>query len=47
MKKRVQIQNIKPTQILNFQQTKHLKGGDTTTETDAEKDIIIEDVGEL
>ncbi len=47
MKKRVQIQNIKPSQILNLRQTKHLKGGDDTDVAEAEADIIIEDVGEL
>ena len=45
MKKRVQIQNIKPTQILDLNQTSKLKGGD---DTDADADIIIiEDTLEL
>ena len=34
MKKRVQIQNVKPSQILDQEQIKKLKGGD---------DIIIDD----
>ena len=40
MKKRVQIQNIKPNQIIDLQQTKYLKGGE-------EEDIIIDDTTTL
>lgn len=44
MKKRVQLQNIKPTQILTKSQTNKLKGGDGEGDTESStEDIIVED----
>ena len=49
MKKRVQIQNVKTSQILDLNQTKLIKGGDneTITEDATNNEIIIEDTTSL